>query len=263
MTRVGLISGTGTYDWPGLKEKSSKTAYTAYGDVALTSGKIGEVEVVHLCRHGADHGRISNQVDHRANLQALLDNNVDAVVSTTVCGAVDPSLPLGSLVVFDDIYFPSNRLPDGSICTWHTKPAAPGRGHWIFGGPFSEQVRESLVEGAKKVAAQVRHEGTYGHVDGPRFNTRSEIAALASVGVTAVSQTVGPEVVLAGEAELPIAVLGFVTDYANGIGTSDEPLESLAARLKQAPLAFSEVIAAALPRLPRKPESPGTVFRFD
>ncbi len=50
---------------------------------------------------------------------------------TTVCGAVDPTLGLGELVVFDDLHFPSNRLADGSLCTLFTGPEIPGRGHWI------------------------------------------------------------------------------------------------------------------------------------
>ena len=35
--------------------------------------------------------------------------------------------------------------------------------------------------------------------------------------MTAVSQTAGPETVLAGEAEIPYALLGYATDYANGV----------------------------------------------
>ncbi len=50
----------------------------------------------------------------------------------------------------------------------------------------------------------MRDGGCYGHVDGPRFNTRAEIRGLATCGVTAVSQTAGPETTLAGEAEIPL-----------------------------------------------------------
>jgi len=35
--------------------------------------------------------------------------------------------------------------------------------------------------------------------------------------VTVVSQTGGPETVLCGELELPFALIGFVTDYANEV----------------------------------------------
>ena len=46
---------------------------------------------------------------------------------------------------------------------------------------------------------------------------------LAASGVSAVSQTAGPETVLAGEAGIPYALLGFVTDYANGVSAPSRP----------------------------------------
>ena len=51
-----------------------------------------------------------------------------------------PSSNSGSLVIFDDLHFISNRLPDGSLCTFYDTPGDPARGHWILhGGPFSEE----------------------------------------------------------------------------------------------------------------------------
>ena len=44
---------------------------------------------------------------------------------------------------------------------------------------------------------------------------------LRQAGVTAVSQTAGPETVLAGEAVLPYALVGYATDYANGVRRAD------------------------------------------
>ena len=73
----------------------------------------------------------------------------------------------------------------------------------------------------------MRDGGCYGHVDGPRFNTKAEIRGLAAAGVTAVSQTAGPETVLAGEAELPFALVGYATDYANGVQAEPTPVERL------------------------------------
>jgi 5'-methylthioadenosine phosphorylase len=68
--------------------------------------------------------------------------------------------------------------------------------------------------------------GVYGHVNGPRFNTRAEIRWLAAAGVTAVSQTCGPEAVLAGELELPYGLVGFGVNYATGVA-EPEPKEEL------------------------------------
>lgn len=259
--RVGIISGSGTYIWPGLVDPQPRTGETEYGSVELSVGTIAGVEVVHMSRHGAGHARLSNQIAHKANLTALLGLHVDAVISLTVCGSLDAQVPPGTLVVFDDLYFPSNRLPDGSLCTWHDTPGAAGRGHWIFDRPFSEGVRGPLIDAARRLDVPVRDGGCYGHVDGPRFNSRAEVAALAAAGVTAISQTAGPETVLAGEAQLPLAVLGFVTDHATGVPAAPQPLSELQRLLDTSTDTFARVLTAALPWLD-KPEPSGTVYRF-
>jgi len=249
---IGLISGSGIEHWPGLEEAHPWTAETAYGPVTLVSGRVGNVDVVQLSRHGPLHRRLSNHVEHKANLSALLSAKVDAVIGFTACGAVDPSLPAGSLVVFDDLYFPSNRLPDGTLCTWHDEPGKAGRGHWIFDRPFSQTLRQALVDAGGDLEIPLYDGGIYGHVDGPRFNTRAEIAALGQVGVSAVSQTAGPEAVLAGEAGLVYALVGFVTDYANGVKAEPEAIEALLDRMKRSGDYFASLVAAALPLISAK-----------
>lgn len=259
--RIGVITGSGSYDWPQLQTPAPRTVKTEYGEVTVAEGRIAAVEIVQLSRHGAGHHRLSNQVDHKANLAALRACNVDALVSLTVCGAVDPAATPGSLIVFDDLYFPANRLPDGSACTWYDTPGAPGRGHWIFEKPFSEPLRQVLIAAAGHTGAPIVTSGVYGHVDGPRFNSRPEIAALAQAGVTAISQTAGPEVVLAGESELPMALVGYVTDYANGVAPEPEPLDALLARLTASKEIFAALAAHALPTLGTVAPV-GSVYRF-
>lgn len=258
--RVGIISGSGSHDWPGLADANPRSCRTRYGPVELTTGTLAGVQVVHLSRHGSGHERLSNQATHKANLAALLAEHVDCVVSLTVCGALDATIALGSLIAFDDLYFPGNRLPDGTLCTWHDAAGAAGRGHWIFERPISDGLRGTLVDAAIGVGVPVRDSGCYGHVDGPRFNSRAEIAALHSAGVSAVSQTAGPEIVLAGEAELPLAVLGYVTDHANGVA-APQPVSELLRLMSASTETFARVLEAALPKIGR-PSAPGTVHRF-
>src|SRR6266542_6508210 len=117
--RAGIITGSGTETWPGLDGPVTRTFATRYGQVVLTEGKAGGAEVLHLARHEAGHRRLPGHVNHRANLAALLDAGADCLISLTVCGAVDPGVPPGTVIVFDDLYFPGNRLPDASLCTWH------------------------------------------------------------------------------------------------------------------------------------------------
>jgi 5'-methylthioadenosine phosphorylase len=197
--------------------------------------------------------------------EELIALGATRLVRIGTCGALDPELELGTLIVFDDLHFLANRLPDGSLCTLHTEPGTPGRGHWIFDGPFSEPLRAALLEAAREVEHPARDGGCYGHVDGPRFNTRTEIRMLASAGVTAVSQTAGPETVLSGEAEIPYALLGYATDYANGVKPEEPtPVEELVRLVGESTGAFARVLAAAVPRIAQSDAEPvGTHFRFD
>jgi 5'-methylthioadenosine phosphorylase len=262
--RIGVITGTGTYSLPGYEEAEPEEVGTAYGPALVSRGGDGDVELLHVSRHDQGHRRLSNQVNHRANIAALVDLGAEAVLGVTVCGAVDPTVELGSLLVFDDLHFLANRLGDGSLCTFHTEPGHPARGHWIFEQPFSEELRSSLAAGARDTGHPHRPEGCYGHVDGPRFNTRAEIRGLAAAGVTAVSQTAGPEVVLCGEAELPYALLGCATDYANGVTEEATPVDELLRLIGRSTEVFATVLAAALRRLAQaSPAPPGIVYRFE
>jgi len=263
---IGIITGSGTYALPEFEAAELIEHRTPYGEAAITRGTFADSSVLHISRHGAGHVRLSNQVNHRANIWALKDLGARAVIGCTACGAVDPTVVLGSLVVFDDLHFISNRLPDGSLCTFFTDPGDFARGHWILhGGPFSPGLRAVLVTAAEEAGHGARDRGTYGHVDGPRFNTPTEIAQLARCGVTAVSQTAGPEAVLCGELELPFALMGFATDYANEVVPGEPtPVATLIELMGRSTPIFADVLRAALSRLGTEPPpAAGTVYRFE
>jgi len=261
--RLGIVTGSGTYALPGFEDPRPREVDTRFGPVEVTEGRWAGIDVVHVSRHGAGHARLSSGVRHQANVTALATAGVDAVLGVTVCGALDPELELGSLIVFDDLHFLANRLGDGSLCTLWIEPGMPGRGHWIFDLPFSEPLRQALLAGAREAGHAVRDGGCYGHVDGPRFNTRTEIRMLRQAGVTAVSQTAGPETVLCGEARLPYALLGYATDYANGVPDEPTSVETLVRLIGRSSDVFAETLHAAVGRLPERVGRVGTAFDFD
>ena len=263
---MGIITGSGTYSLAGFEQPEVVNVETPFGGLTVSRGAYHGAEIVHVSRHLEGHVRLSNHVSHRANVWALRELGATAVIGCTACGAVDPNLQLGSLIVFDDLHFPSNRLPDGSLCTFFTEPGDPVRGHWILdGGPYSEEIRHALAEGAADAGHAVQDGGTYGHVDGPRFNTPSEIAQLAAAGVRAVSQTAGPETVLCGELEVPYGLIGFVTDYANKVRAGEPTAaETLIELVGRSPAVFDEVLQRAIPTLVAAPPSAaGSVYRFE
>jgi len=261
--QVGIITGSGTHALPGFEGGAAEPVQTPWGEAIVSRGTLAGVDVAHVSRHGAGHVRLSNHVAHRANVGALHQLGVDAVIAVTVCGAVDASVELGSLVCFDDLHFLANRLPDGSACTFFAEPGDPRRGHWIYEDPFAPALRAALLGAGEHSGLQMRAGGCYGHVDGPRFNTRAEIRGLAAAGVTAVSQTAGPETVLAGEAELPFALVGYVTDYANGVQAEATPVARLLELIAASTESFARMLAAALPLIDADALAPaGFVYRF-
>ncbi len=261
--RVGILTGTGTYALDDAGAAPEAVA-TPYGDALVSRGEQNGVEVLHISRHEEGHTRLSNHVSHRANIAALKQMGAGCVVAVTVCGAVDRSVPLGSLIAFDDLHFPSNRMADGTLCTYHDTAGQRRRGHWIFEGPFSDGLRRVLLAACIEAGVPASDGGCYGHVDGPRFNTRAEIRSLALAGVTAVSQTAGPETVLCGEAQLPYALLGYATDYANGVAEEATPVEELLRLVGASKEVFRSVLGHTLPKLEDAEISPpGVMYSFD
>ena len=257
MIDLAIISGTGFYDFPGLEDGRNLEITTKYGKVLLRRGVVAGREVVFLARHGRKHRILPNMINYRANLTALETLETKAIISTTVCGVLDPDIPLAKLAVFDDLYFPDNRLPSGEVCTIYDEKGHRLRGHYIFNKPFSEELNQQIIAAAEN---PITH-AVYAHVNGPRFNSRPEIGGLKNFA-TFVSQTAGPEVVLAGELEIPFALIGFGVDYANGVKEVPTPVEALAENIKKSKSAFIAVINKLLKGY-QEPRFEGFIYRFE
>jgi 5'-methylthioadenosine phosphorylase len=160
-----------------------------------------------LFRHGSPHRLLPNQINYRAQAAALRTVGCGALLVTSSVGVLDPALPLFRLLLVDDLLMPANRLPDGSACTMFVEPS-PAHGHLVlseglFSAALSDQVR-GLAEAAGGV-----HETSviFAYAGGPRTKTRAENRLFARLGGQVNSMTLGPEVVLANELEIPCAGL--------------------------------------------------------
>ena len=67
--------------------------------------------------------------------------------------------------------------------------------------------------------------------------------------MTAVSQTAGPEMTLCGEAGLPYGLLGYVTDYANGVVDEATPVATLMRLLRESGATLADTLVAAVGRI--------------
>src|SRR3954465_10917923 len=153
---IGIITGSGTYSLPGFEGGRQDMVDSLWGEALVSRGTLAGVDVLHISRHEEGHIRLSNHVTHQANIAALKKLGATGVISVTVCGAVDPSVELGSLICFDGLHFLANRLPDGSLCTFHQNAGHRGRGHWIYEDPYSPPLRGALLAGAAAARGPLR-----------------------------------------------------------------------------------------------------------
>lgn len=264
MIDVGIITGSGIYDLPGATEL--RRVKTCFGEAELSVVEVGPWRIGAISRHGQGHRYLPHTVPHQANLAALKELGARAVLATTAVGAVDPVLRLGSPIIFDDLFFPENRLPGGEPCTMFTDPGDGERGHLITSEPFAPCLRRKVELATRTLGLEPTVGGVYAHTNGPRFETRAEISWLRTAGVTAVSQTSGPEAVLAGELELPYALVGLPVNYAAGVaGASQEPREELDRLLTLSAEILPRIVLWAVETLEREDLAfdHGYVYRVD
>jgi len=261
--RIGVIGGSGFDEFPEIREIARREIGTRFGPATAFEGAYAGKTVLYVSRHGKGHQTLSHQVNHRANLLALKELGADAIVATTVTGVARADLRLGVPIVFDDLYFPENRLPDGNACTIFDRAGEKGRGHLIAASPFSASLRAATLEAIADLGIDAIDGGAYAHVNGPRFNTKAEIAALRLAGVAALSQTAGPEAVLAGELEIPYQLIGFGVDYANGVQPEPTSVEALNDNMAKGSADFRRIILRLIERLDSAEFDSAFVYRFD
>ncbi len=262
---VGFITGTGLYALEGAENAQVFEVTSKFGHAEVTLLALGGARVAHIARHRAGHRLLPNMINYRANLWAMLDTGVRFIVGTTVCGVMRPEDPLATLILFDDLFFPDNRLPDGSACTIYVEPGDPRRGHFIGQQPFSPAVRSLVIESAQAAGQELLEGGTYAQVNGPRFNTLAETRFLRQLGIRAISQTAAAEAILAAELGIPYALVGFGVDYAAGVKEPPTPLEELRANLDKSGKVLNRLLVEVARRAGTRPVpfDSGTVFRFE
>ena len=99
MVKIGIIGGSGLDNPDILKDVKEIKVKTPYGKPTsdLKIGKIHDVEVVLIARHGREHTIPPTQVNYRANIQALKDQGCTHILETTACGSLREEIDRGEL----------------------------------------------------------------------------------------------------------------------------------------------------------------------
>ncbi|HEV7398749.1 MAG TPA: MTAP family purine nucleoside phosphorylase [Solirubrobacterales bacterium] len=187
-------------------------------------------------RHGEGDYRLPHEVDHAANLEALVEGGCDRVLAVGSVGSLSPELPVGSLLCPDDFIALHLGL---SVFDDERAHRAPG---------FDPTWRAEVLEAWNACPAPLRDGGVYWQAIGPRFETPAEIRLMAA-HADVVGMTIASECIVAAELGLAYAAVCVVDNLANGIGPRPlEIIELEAARATNA-LQLHDGLAAVLPQL--------------
>jgi len=211
MVKIGIIGGSGLDNPDILKDVEVIEVNTPYGKPtsSLMLGKINDVEIVLVARHGRDHTIPPTQVNYRANIQALKNQGCTHILATTACGSLREEIGRGDFIILDQ-FIDFTRLRKVSF--FDEFPPGDAK-HTAMAYPYSEDLRKILIETAKELNLKFHEKGTVITIEGPRFSTRAESEMFRLWGADVINMSIAPETILANEAGIPYAAVAMSTDY--------------------------------------------------
>jgi len=215
--KIAIVGGTGLSALDNLEIIRSEAMSTPFGEPSadLNIGQINNKEVIFLARHGHSHNIPPHKVNYRANLWALNELGVDAIIAVNAVGGIRDDMSPGSLVLPDQIIdYTSSRI------NTFFEEDLNNVTHIDFSYPYSESIRKIIFDSAEKQAIQLIDNAVYAATEGPRLETAAEIQRLKRDGCDIVGMTGMPEAALARELEIDYASICVNANWAAGL--SDE-----------------------------------------
>ena len=242
--KIGIIGGSGLYKMGIMDDVEEISVDTPFGKTSdkITLGKISDVDVAFLPRHGKGHSIAPHKVNYRANVFALKECGVEYLVSTAAVGSLKKKLKPCDFVIADQLIDRTAKrittfFEDGIVA------------HVGFADPFCKTLSDIALKVAKEEGVDV-HRGTYVCMEGPQFSTRAESNLYRSWNVDVVGMTLAPESKLAREAEMCLCGILTVTDYDCWYeGEEDVSVASVVENLKKNDKNMANIIKKLIPRI--------------
>lgn len=250
--RIGIIGGTGLGE--ALSQRGGETVRidTPFGRPSSDPivGALGDTTVAFIARHGTGHRFNPSNVPYRANVWALKQLGVSAILASGATGSLRESIKPGHLVICDQVIDKTFRragtfFDEGVVA------------HVELAEPFCPRLRSLLAAAAEHAFGdseiEVHIGGTYVCMEGPQFSTRAESLMHQSWGGDLIGMTCMPEAKLAREAELCYAMVALVTDYdcwrPHTGGTADSVLATVIANLERATASAMTLLTEGVGRM--------------
>ena len=205
MNKIAIVGGSGLTKLSGLEVIDKIESATPWGEPSapITFGKINNLEILFLPRHGNPHTIPPHKINYRANLWALHKHKVSEIIAINAVGGITEKMTPCSIVI-------PNQLIDythGRADSFYEENLTNVK-HIDFTKPYSESLRQQLIDTAS--------EGTYAVTQGPRLETAAEVIRLEKDGNDIIGMTSMPEASLARELGITYACCALVVNWAAG-----------------------------------------------
>lgn len=238
-----VIGGSGVVGSALMQLTRRFVARTPYGEPSgpLNFAEIAGKDAVFIARHGPGHIHPPHKVNYRANLWALKDAGVSAVVSIAAVGGIGADGAPGNIFIPEQII----DYTHGREHTYFDGGDRQVR-HIDFTRPYDAGLRAALIAAAANCGERVIDGGVYGATQGPRLETAAEIDRMARDGATLVGMTGMPEASLARELDLAYVHICVVANWAAGRGNSKVAIshDSIETTMRSAIDRVGKIIAA-------------------
>ena len=222
---IGIIGGSGLYAIEGLEQAEWRRVETPWGAPSdeILFGRVGDVAIRFLPRHGRGHVISPSEINARANIDALKRSGCTDILAISSIGSLREELEPGRFVVVDQFI----DRTQGRVSSFFGSGLVA---HVSMAEPVCPRLSSFAAAAVARAGGKVAEGATYIAMEGPQFSTRAESLLYRQWGADVIGMTALPEAKLAREAELPYALIGMVTDYDCW-------------RESEAPVEVSEVIA--------------------
>lgn len=255
---IGIIGGSGLYAIDALEDAEWRSIETPWGTPSddILFGRVGDVALRFLPRHGRGHRIPPGEVNARANIDALKRAGCTDVIAISSIGSLREELAPGCFVVVDQFI---DRTVSRPASFFGTGMVA----HVSMAEPVCPRLSAFCGAAISTAGGDVTQGATYLAMEGPQFSTRAESLMYRLWGADVIGMTATPEAKLAREAELPYALVGMVTDYdcwrdESAFVEVAQVIEQMTANGTVA-RRFVEAVVRALPRV-RDPSPLDTVL---
>ncbi|MEQ1513617.1 MAG: S-methyl-5'-thioinosine phosphorylase [Lysobacteraceae bacterium] len=252
MTAPGLalavIGGTGLYKLADLQDVETHQPVTRYGAPSgpIRIGVLAGRRVAFLARHGEGHSVPPHRINYRANLAALKAVGAQRVLALNTVGGITQRFGPRVLGCPDQLI----DYTWGRISTLSEETGTDVL-HVDFGDPYAPMLRREILAAAMAAGVAVVDGGCYGVTQGPRLETKAEIARMRRDGCDLVGMTGMPEAGLAREFGLDYACLAIVANWAAGAGPDPDEqitLEEVLAHVEAASAGLGPLLSTLLAR---------------